>query len=100
MKSDFETWWDLVSPVLDTERPHEEVAKAGWDAALADEKLAQQTSALQSVVTWLEANGHDAENRKLYNGELHRGCYACFVLDKCKAALLNNEIIKESEAKG
>ena len=56
------------------------------------EQLVRQTSALQAVVTWLEANGHDAENRKMYNGELHQHCYACRILDQCKAALPNNGI--------
>lgn len=32
----FDEWWELVSPVLGTERPHEEVAIAAWNAALTD----------------------------------------------------------------
>ena len=57
-----------------------------------EEQLVRQTSALQAVVTWLEANGHDAENRKRHNGELHEYCYACRILDQCKAALPNNSV--------
>ena len=56
-----------------------------------EEQLVRQTSVLQAVVTWLEANGHDTENRKRYNGELHQNCYACRILDQCKAALPNRQ---------
>lgn len=46
-----------------------------------------QKNALNTVVEWLEQNGHGEDERKKHNGELHLECYACKIIDMCKNAL-------------
>ena len=50
------------------------------------ERSHEQLDALKTVVEWLEENGHGADERKRYYGELHQCCYACKILDMCKSA--------------